>query len=70
VTIPRVPSAIDVNCFKGEHLRGTGRAVPSFAPVEAGAGAACISCRYPGIVTVALLLNDSLMAVPILRQGP
>lgn len=70
VTVKRTPWTMTINCFKGEHLRGATRAAPSFAPAEAGAGEHCRTCHYPGIVNVALVLNDSLMAVPFIRQGP
>lgn len=70
VTIPRTPYPLDVYCYKGEHLRGSQHVVASFAPVEAGAGANCVSCRYPGIVEVPIQLNDSLMHVPVLRFQP
>lgn len=70
VTLPRAPYPLDINCFKGEHLRGASHVTPTFAPMEAGTGEHCVSCRYPGIVDVALVLNDSLMQVPILRQQP
>jgi hypothetical protein len=70
VTVRRTPWTMTINCFKGEHLRGAAQAAPSFAPAEAGTGENCVTCHYPGIVNVALVLNDSLMAVPILRQGP
>ena len=70
VTVARTPWTMTINCFKGEHLRGAAQAAPSFAPAEAGAGQNCVTCHYPGIVNVALVLNDSLMAVPILREGP
>lgn len=70
VKVTRTPWAMTINCFKGEHLRGTAQAIPTFAPAEADAGADCVTCHYPGIVNVALLLNDSLMALPYIRQGP
>jgi hypothetical protein len=70
VTVPRAPYPLEVNCFKGEHLRGQGHVTPSFAPAEAAAGEDCVSCQYPGIIRVPLVLNDSLMTVPVLRQQP
>lgn len=70
VRVTRTPWAMTINCFKGEHLRGTAQAAPSFAPAEAGTGEHCVTCHYPGIVNVALVLNDSLMDVPYIRQGP
>ncbi len=70
VTVPRASYPLEINCFKGEHLRGQGHVTPSFAPVEAKAGEGCVTCRYPGIIRVALVLNDSLMTVPMLRQQP
>ena len=70
VTVPRTPSALTINCFKGDHLRGSGKVAASFAPAEAGAGTGCVSCRYPGIVDIALRLNDSMMDVPVIRQMP
>jgi hypothetical protein len=67
VTLPRSPATLNINCFKGEHLRGSTRVAASFAPVEAEKWDDCVSCRYPGIVNVALMLNNSLMEVPVLR---
>jgi hypothetical protein len=70
VTVTRTPWTMTINCFKGEHLRGATRAIPKFAPAEAGTGKQCVTCHYPGIVSVALVLNDSLMDVPFITQGP
>lgn len=70
VTVPRTPAPLTINCFKGDHLRGSAKVAASFAPTEAGAGTGCVTCRYPGIVDIALRLNDSLMDVPVVRQMP
>lgn len=67
LTVPRIPYSLTVNCFKGEHLRGSGQVPASFAPAEAGKSEDCVSCRYPGMVNIALLLNDSMMDVPVVR---
>jgi hypothetical protein len=66
VTVKRAPYTMDVNCFKGEHMRGQGRARPNYALKEAqriaSSGEACMSCNYPRTVTVAMRLDQESMS--------
>lgn len=66
VTVKRAPYTMEVNCFKGEHLRGQARARPNYALKEAQriatSGEACLSCNYPRTVTVAMRIDQESMS--------
>lgn len=68
VMVQRSPEKMSVSCFKGEHMRGSASVNPTFAPREAQdlgeTGAACLSCSYPGTVTVAMSLNAGSVETP------
>lgn len=68
VMVRRSPEPMIVHCFKGEYMRGQASVRPSYAPGEGdavrGTQASCMSCSYPGTVTVALALDRNAMNVP------
>lgn len=68
VMVRRAPDTMSVSCFKGDHMRGTASAKPTYAPGEGnavrGTQNACMTCNYPTSVTVAMSLNSGSMAVP------
>lgn len=68
VMVRRSPDLMNVSCFKGNYMRGQASFRPSFAPGEAeavrGTQKECLSCNYPGTVTVALSLNKGTLDVP------
>lgn len=68
VMVQRSPETMSVSCFKGDHMRGNASVNPTFAPREAqdlrGTDAACLSCSYPGTVTIAMSLNAGSVETP------
>lgn len=73
VTVKRSPYPMLVNCFKGEHMRGTQSAKPNYAKREAekiaGTMGDCISCNYPRTITVAMRIDTESMS-DTWRAGP
>lgn len=68
VMVQRSPETMSVSCFKGEHMRGIANVNPTYAPSEAqkvrGTDTACMSCSYPGTVTIAMSLNAGSVETP------
>lgn len=68
VMVRRAPDIMNVSCFKGDHMRGQASFRPVFAPGEAegvrGTQGVCLTCNYPGTVTVAMALNKGSMEIP------
>jgi hypothetical protein len=70
VMVRRAPDTLSISCFKGDHMRGTASARPTFAPGEGnavrGTQNACMTCNYPTSITVAMSLNGNAMDVPFM----
>lgn len=68
VMVQRSPETMSVSCFKGDHMRGAARINPTYAPREAqkvrGTDDGCLSCSYPGTVTIAMSLNAGSVETP------
>jgi hypothetical protein len=61
VNVQRSSAVMDVTCFKGEHMVGNQKVRPSVAPREEGKKAECISCNYPPLISIAMMLDDRSM---------
>lgn len=70
ISLRRAQGSLSVSCFKGNHLRGTARVNPTFAPREADRKAGCLSCAYPSTISVAMALDRRALDAPVVTFGP